>query len=55
MEELEERNYTGIEVGTVEQFQGREKPIIIISTVRNGSLGFLKQREVCITFSGWMM
>ncbi|KAG4075091.1 hypothetical protein HA402_008156 [Bradysia odoriphaga] len=42
---LQERNYAGIEVGTVEQFQGREKPIIIISTVRNGSLGFVKQRE----------
>ncbi|XP_037039708.1 putative helicase mov-10-B.1 [Bradysia coprophila] len=42
---LEEDNYSGIEVGTVEQFQGREKPIIILSTVRNGDLGFLEQRE----------
>ncbi|KAG4074220.1 hypothetical protein HA402_015523 [Bradysia odoriphaga] len=42
---LDEGNFSEIEVGTVEQFQGREKPIIILSTVRNGDLGFLEQRE----------
>ena len=31
-----------IEVNTVDAYQGREKDIIIISTVRTGSLGFLR-------------
>lgn len=45
-EALEEIGLTEIEVGSVEQYQGKEKPIIILSTVRNGQVGFLNQREV---------
>lgn len=43
---LEAENLTDIEVGSVEQFQGKEKPIIIISTVRKGKIGFMQDREV---------
>jgi helicase MOV-10 len=42
--------WTDIEVGTVEIFQGREKPIIIVSTVRSGApnVGFLNNPKVII-------
>ena len=41
------KKYTGIEIGTAEYYQGREKKIIIISTVRSGySVGFLKDERV---------
>lgn len=33
---------TDIEVNTVDAYQGREKDIIIISTVRTGGIGFLR-------------
>lgn len=55
---LVHKNFTEIEVGTVELFQGREKRIIIINTVRaQGSLvledkkynlGFVKDPKVCL-------
>lgn len=44
----------GIEIGTAEYYQGREKKIIIISTVKSGisGVGFLKSEKrlnVCIS------
>lgn len=40
--------YKDLMVGSAEHFQGQEKPIIIISTVRtdDGSLGFIKDPQV---------
>jgi len=40
--------YKNIEINTVDGFQGREKEVIIISTVRSndkGKLGFLKEKK----------
>jgi senataxin len=42
----------GIEINTVDAYQGREKDIIIISTVRTEGLGFLndyRRMNVAIT------
>ncbi|XP_018580188.1 putative helicase mov-10-B.1 [Anoplophora glabripennis] len=54
-EQLRKNNFAGIEVGTTETFQGREKRIIIISTVRakdnllaydrKYNLGFVKNEK----------
>lgn len=45
---IKEKCDTNIAIGSAEQFQGMEKPIIIISTVRTdaGHLGFLKDYQV---------
>lgn len=45
------RSYTGLMIGTTELFQGSEKPIIIVSTVRsNSNLGFVKEYRVSDVF-----
>lgn len=52
--ELEKRNWKDITVGTVETFQGREKEIIILTTVRSRlfvhdgirHIGFLSDEKV---------
>lgn len=48
------RGFGNLEIGTAEYYQGREKKIIIISTVKSGinSVGFLKNEKrlnVCVT------
>lgn len=53
---LRHNNFEGVEVGTTETFQGREKRIIIISTVRakhdllaydkKYNLGFVRNEKV---------
>lgn len=42
-------NLDEITVGTAETFQGKEKPVMIISTVRtDGELGFVKEERVSV-------
>lgn len=45
-----ELGLSGISVGTTEIFQGKEKPVMIVSTVRSGGsgLGFVSERRVII-------
>lgn len=39
--------FRDVTIGTAEVFQGREKPIIILSTVRTGgALGFVDNKQV---------
>lgn len=48
---LGERQLNKITVGTAENFQGQERLVIIISTVRSdGKLGFLKDKRVCTMY-----
>lgn len=50
--ELEKRNWENIEIGSAEIFQGREKQIIIVSTVRSKTetIGFLNNIKVNFCF-----
>lgn len=45
-----QRSWSGIKVGTVDSFQGEEKPVIIVSTVRAQSenAGFLHNERVSL-------
>jgi helicase MOV-10 len=55
---LKHKTWENIEVGTTETFQGREKRVIIVSTVRSNrnlldldskfKLGFVANAKVCI-------
>lgn len=44
----DKEGFEGVTVGSAEVFQGQEKPIIIISTVRttDGTFGFVKNKRV---------
>lgn len=54
-EKLEDKGYEDISVGTAETYQGRERQIMMISTVRTGNqLGFVSDEQVrsvswCVT------
>lgn len=49
--QLRRYHFNDVCVGTTEVFQGSEKPIMIISTVRsNGMLGFVSDARVCVDF-----
>lgn len=47
-ERLKKLGYSEIVVGSAEVFQGKEKPVIIVSTVRSGGidLGFVSDKRV---------
>lgn len=46
--EINDRMWNDIEVGSVEQYQGREKQVIILTTVRSNTnnVGFLNNPKV---------
>lgn len=48
IQKFQRLGYDGITVGTAEVFQGKEKPVMIVSTVRadGASLGFVKEKRV---------
>lgn len=49
---LRRLGFNDVTVGTAEVFQGKEKPIMLISTVRsNGHLGFLAEPRVSSPFN----
>lgn len=49
--ECRKNGFENITIGTAEVFQGQEKPIMIVSTVRTGGkLGFVKDPRVRRTF-----
>jgi helicase MOV-10 len=43
---LKKKCWGGVEVGSVEAFQGREKRVVIMSTVRSDRLGFVGDAKV---------
>lgn len=45
---LKNRNLTDVTVSSIEMYQGKEKPIILVSTVRSGpiGIGFLRNEKV---------
>lgn len=48
-EKLRRYHYENITIGTAEVFQGKEKPVMIVSTVRSdGKLGFVAEERVSI-------
>lgn len=57
--QCQNKGFGGITVGTAEVFQGQERPVMIISTVRTGgkTLGFVKDKRVCkiLNFDTWII
>jgi superfamily I DNA and/or RNA helicase len=61
---LKHKTWEDIEVGTTEAFQGREKRVIIVSTVRSYrdlldldirlKLGFVANAKVCFHYNSYM-